>query len=85
MIKDNHRSLKMKKSSVVLIIIVSFICLVCSGCISSHIVASEEKENSSGEISKSYGDQASNQLNQENIHSSEKSSLTFTGSMNLEI
>ncbi|MDR7666011.1 PQQ-binding-like beta-propeller repeat protein [Methanosarcina sp. Z-7115] len=64
----------MKKSSVVLIIIVSFICLVCSGCISSHIVASEEKENSSGEISKSDGDQASNQLNQENIHSSEKSS-----------
>lgn len=73
----------MKKSSFVLVIIFSFIFLVCSGCTSSHIVASDEKgDNSSREISKSEeaqagnseSDQASNSLSQENITSSEKAS-----------
>jgi hypothetical protein len=64
----------MKKSSVVLIIIFSFICLVCSGCVSSHNVASDENGNNSEEISKNEIVKASDQLNQGNITSSEKSS-----------
>lgn len=65
----------MKKSSVVLIIIFSFIFLVCSGCTSSHIVASDEKgNNNSEEILKSESGQESNHLSQENLTSSEKSS-----------
>ena len=75
------RSLKMKKGSIVLIIILSFIFLVCSGCVSSHITASDEEgNNSSEEISKnekiltdnSESGQASNPLSHENIISSEK-------------
>lgn len=64
----------MKKSSVGLIILFSLICLVFSGCISSNIIVSGENGNNSGEISKSEVNQASDQLNQENISSSEKSS-----------
>ena len=75
------RSSKMKKGSIVLIIILSFIFLVCSGCVSSHISASDEEgNNSSEEISKnekiltdnSESGQASNPLSHENIISSEK-------------
>ncbi len=64
----------MKKSSVVLIILFSFICLVCSGCISSSMVSSDEKVNNSEEISKNEIGQASDQLNHGDISSSEKSS-----------
>jgi hypothetical protein len=62
----------MKKSSIVLVIIFSLICLICSGCTSSHIVNSDQKENSSGEISKTEIGQTNDQLNQGNISSSEK-------------
>jgi hypothetical protein len=72
----------MKMSNVVLIIIFSFICLVCSGCVSSHIAASDEegnnseeiKGNNSEEIQRSEIGQANDQLSQENITSSEKTS-----------
>lgn len=65
----------MKKSSVVLIIIFSLTFLICSGCTSSHIVASDEKgNNNSEEILKSGSNQESSQLSQENLTVSEKSS-----------
>jgi hypothetical protein len=64
----------MKKSGIVLIIIFSLIFLICSGCISSHVISSDEKGNNSQEIPKSEIDQASNQVSQENLTSSEKSS-----------
>ena len=65
----------MKKNSVVLILIFSFIFLICSGCTSSHIVASDEQgNNSSEEILKNDSVQESSQLSQKNLTYSEKSS-----------
>jgi len=65
----------MKKNSVVLILIFSFIFLICSGCTSSHIVASDEQgNNNSEEVLKNDSVQESSQLSPENLTYSEKSS-----------
>lgn len=63
----------MKKSNVALIVIFSFIILVCSGCISSHLSSGEKGNNSESTSEREIG-QAGTDPNQGNITSSEKSS-----------